>query len=103
MTRITFERTGGLMGRKISFHLDLDSLPPEQAEIISHLLEESHFFSLPEDLEADAIPDGFTYVITAETEFESKVVRVSDTSAPEPLRPLLIELSRSARTRPAPK
>ena len=97
MTKISFERTGGFMGRKVSATIDLDDLPDEQAELLGDLLDEADFFELPDDLTKPAIPDAFTYNITVFNADKQHSVRVSDATAPDDLRPLLDELSKQAR------
>jgi hypothetical protein len=97
MTKIFFERTGGFMGRKVSATFDLDDLPDEQAKLLGELLDEADFFELPTDLTRPAVPDAFTYNITVSSEERQHSVRVSDTTAPDDLRPLLEELSKQAR------
>ena len=87
------------MGRKVSTTIDLDDLPDEQAELLGELLDEADFFELPPDLTKPAMPDAFTYNITVSSEERQHSVRVSDTTAPDDLRPLLEELSRQARMR----
>jgi len=97
MTKIFFERTGGFMGRKISATFDLSQLPDDLAESLEELLDEAEFFELPADLTRPPVPDSFTYNITVSTEAKQHSVRVSDTTAPDGLRPLLDELNRQAR------
>ena len=97
MTKILFERTGGFMGRKVSVTIDLDNLSDEQAGLLNDLLDEADFFDLPADMTQPAMPDAFTYNITISSEERQHSVRVSDTTAPDDLRPLLEELSRQAR------
>ena len=97
MTKISFERTGGFMGRKVSVTIDLDDLPDEQAELLGDLLDEADFFELPDDLTKPAVPDAFTYNITVFSDDEQHSVRVSDATAPDDFRPLLEELSKQAR------
>jgi len=97
MTKILFERTGGIMGRKVSVTIDMDDLPGEQAELLGDLLDEADFFELPADLTKSAVPDAFTYNITVFSDEGQHSVRVSDTTAPDDLRPLLEELSKRAR------
>ncbi|MBN1451215.1 MAG: hypothetical protein JW963_09390 [Anaerolineales bacterium] len=99
MTKIFFERTGGFMGRKVSTAIDLDDLPDEQAELLDDLLDEADFFELPADLTRPAMPDAFTYNITVSSDERQHSVRVSDSTAPDDLRPLLEELSKQARMR----
>jgi hypothetical protein len=97
MTKISFERSGGFMGRKVSVTLDLDDLPDKQAELLDDLLDEADFFELPADLTKSAMPDAFTYNITVSSDDKEHSVRCSDSTAPDDLRPLLEELSKQAR------
>lgn len=87
------------MGRKVSTAIDLDDLPDEQAELLDDLLDEADFFELPADLTRPAMPDAFTYNITVSSDERQHSVRVSDSTAPDDLRPLLEELSKQARMR----
>jgi hypothetical protein len=97
MTKIFFERTGGFMGRKVSLAIDMADLPEDQANLLDDLVNDADFFQLPADLTQPAMPDAFTYNITISSEERQHSVRVSDTTAPDDLRPLLEELSRQAR------
>jgi hypothetical protein len=97
MTKILFERTGGFMGRKVSATIDLNDLSADQAELLDDLLDDADFFELPADLTTPAMPDAFTYNITVFSDEGQHSVRVSDTTAPDNLRPLLDELSKQAR------
>jgi hypothetical protein len=99
MTRIEFERTGGFMGRKVSLSINLDELPPDQAQIIGLLLDESDFFNLPENTVKTGMPDSFLYTITVTKEKQKRVIHTSETTAPEKLRPLILDLSSRARAR----
>ena len=85
------------MGRTTSLSLDLNDLPPDQAETLHNLLDEANFLSLNENLVTHAMPDEFHYSITVATETLEHTVHASDTSAPESLRPLIQELTRRAR------
>jgi hypothetical protein len=97
MTKIFFERSGGFMGRKVTATLDLNELPNEQAEALEEMLDEADFFELPADLTRPPMPDAFTYTITVSSEARQHSVRVTDTTAPDDLRPLLEELNKQAR------
>ncbi len=97
--RISFERSGGFMGRKVNFSTDLDELADDEAIILKHLLDQADFFNLPEKLTSHPIPDEFNYLITVETGIKSHRVRFSETSVTEPLRPLVDNLSSLARAR----
>lgn len=98
MTRVTFERTGGLLGRKLHLSLDLDKLPADQSRELQQLIDEADFFSLPKDLITRPLPDEFIYTITIDVATRRQTVRLSDTSATEALRSLLADLSRRARS-----
>jgi hypothetical protein len=95
--RIIFERTGGLMGRKISLTIDLNELPPDQAETLRRLLDNADFFKLSENPPIHPALDSFQYIITVETDKATHTIHTSDTTAPEGLHPLLQELSQRAR------
>ena len=98
MTTIAFERTGGFMGRTVSLTLDLDAIPPPQAETLRGLLETCDFLSLT-DSAMPPVPDEFIYRITVNTATVTHTIQTSDTSMDETLRPLVEELARAAKAR----
>lgn len=66
--QILYQRTGGFAGLRLSGKIDLEDLDEELAEKIAHLLEESEFFDLPEQLEKPPhAADQFNYTITVES------------------------------------
>lgn len=97
MTKILFERTGGFMGRKVSLNIDFADLSDDQVALLDELLAKADFFKLPTDLTQSGMPDAFSYSITVSSEEKQHSILVSDTTAPDDLRPLLDELSRQAR------
>jgi hypothetical protein len=101
--RISLERSGGFMGRKVNFSLDLDELPKAQAGTLKRLLEKADFFNLPENLISGPMPDEFIYVLTVETSQQYHLVRFSDTSMTDSLRPLVDNLSMRARSGKPPE
>jgi hypothetical protein len=100
MMRIIFERSGGILGVKSSLTIELDKIPADQAVTLQRLLDEAHFFTLPENPPVRPVPDGFQYMISVESDATKHTVRTTDSSAPDELRPLLQELSLMARRRP---
>lgn len=101
--RIKFERTGGFAGMRIAADLKLDDLPEEQANTISELLDDLDFAELPEQMmNAEGMPDQFTYTITVETKKGEHTVVTGDASAPEKMQELLQLLNRLARTHKKP-
>jgi hypothetical protein len=99
MTKIAFERSGGFLGQEINLHLDLDTLPANEALNLIHLVQQADFFKLPEDSVATSTADEFVYTLTVESGSSRHCVRTSDTSAPESIRPLLNVLSTLAMVR----
>lgn len=93
MTKVKFERSGGLLSQEIDLELDLDTLPASEALSLMHQIQKSNFFQLPEDLVAASTPDEFMYTVTVEAGSTRHRNRTTDTGAPEALRPLLNMLS----------
>ena len=99
MTKIDFERSGGFMGRKVSLSLNLDDLPTDQARTLSLLLDKADFFNLSDNPARPPMPDAFQYTITVTTDTRRHIIHTTDMTAPEQLRPLLLDLSARARAR----
>ena len=93
MTRITFERSGGLVAQEIFLDLDLDTLPSSESLNLIQLLQRANFFKLPENPVAQSTPDEFQYRVTVDSGATHHTICTSDTAAPEALRPLLSILS----------
>ncbi len=96
--QIDFEQSGGFLGLRFSLSLNLDELPPDQAETLRGQLDNARFFTLPENPVTRSVPDELHYTITVKTTTEIHTVRVGDRSSPDELRPLIQELSMRART-----
>ena len=92
MAKIMFERSGGVLGQTIDSTLDLDTLPSSESRHMMNLIQEADFFRIPENLAAPSTADEFLYTITVESGATRHRVRVSDTTMPEALRPLINEL-----------
>ena len=97
MTKITFERSGGLVGHEIFLDLDLDTLPASESLNLIQLLQRANFFKLPENIVAQSTPDEFQYRVTVESGSTHHTIHTTDTGAPEALRPLLNILSTLAQ------
>lgn len=93
MTRISFERTGGVVGKKLHHELDLDSLPEEEAEYLQRLIEEADFFNTPTSAVTRANPDEFQYQIVVDNGSEKRTIRTTESSMPDSLHPLVKELT----------
>lgn len=93
MTRITFKRAGGFVGKGMRFQLSLDQLSSQEANAVLHLIEQAQFFNIPENLIVKFIPDEYQYTITVDAGLICHTVRTNDTTMPAALRPLVEELS----------
>lgn len=97
--RIEFVRTGGFAGLRMATTIDIDSLPPEDAQEIQDALEEAHFFSLPPELnDVSRGVDRFQYEITVDDGDQKHTVQGGETALPEHLQPLVQKLEWLART-----
>jgi hypothetical protein len=93
MTSITFQRTGGIIGNELNLTLDLDDLPPDDAERLQKLIDKADFFNIPANLAGRSSPDEFQYVVEVDDGGRSHTVRTTDTSMPVSLLPLVKELT----------
>ena len=93
MTTITFKRSGGFVGKGMKFQLSLEELSGDEARTLLSLIEQSGFFSIPENLIVKFNPDEYQYTITVDTGVIYHTVRTNDTTMPASLRPLVEELS----------
>jgi len=80
------------------FRYGLDELSQDQAGNLEHLIEKADFFHLPEELVSKPPPDEYTYTITVETTVSQHIIRFSDTSISDSIRPLYDNLSILARS-----
>ena len=98
--RIKFERTGGFASIRLAADIELRDLPEDQASALRGLLTDLNFAKLSEKLMGkQPIPDGFTYVITAEGKGRSHTVTADDSSTDEKFGELLQLLTSIARSK----
>jgi hypothetical protein len=99
---IRFERTGGFAGLSQRAIIDSEKLAPQEKQSLHHLVEAASFFELPAQISAPGGgADRFSYRLHIETQEKSHTIEVSEAAVPEPLQPLIQQLSRLARRRPA--
>ena len=97
MTKITFKRTGGFMGRETETNINLNEMPDDESQQLQRLILETNFFNIPQNLIEPSKHDEFEYTITVDAGNSHHTVHTSDSSAPESLRPLLEKLSAIAK------
>lgn len=88
--RITIERTGGFAGITTTKVVDTTTLPANEANQLSQLVEAADFFRLPANITSNSSqPDRFQYQITVEDHGKQRTVNVSEQAIPGTLRPLI--------------
>ena len=93
MTTITFKRCGGFVGKGLRAQIVLNEIPSRDANLLLRLIEESQFFTLPENMSVNFNPDEYQYTITVDAGVIYHTVRTNDSTMPASLRPLVEELS----------
>ena len=95
---IEFERSGGFAGMHLEAVIESDSLQAEQAHRLHFLLDETHFFNLPERLEApEEAPDRFCYRIFVDDGERRHAIEAGEEALPDELWPLVEWLIQQAR------
>jgi hypothetical protein len=98
MTKIHYEKAGGVLGREVATDIDLNEIPGDEMQEIMRLITEANFFDIPQNLIASpSTPDEYAYTITVDAGNTHHTIQTSDSSAPESLRPLLEKLSLLAK------
>jgi hypothetical protein len=99
--KISYSRTGGFAGMILSYDIDLDTLPPEEAKELETLVFEADFFTLPEEIRAETpATDQFQYILTIESEHAQHTVACGDAAMPEKLWPLVNKIRILSRSTP---
>jgi hypothetical protein len=94
--KIYFKQSGGLTGIDNSISINSDSLDPQEASELQHLVDDANFFDLPSD---PAIPlrgaDYLEYKITIETNDNKKhSIKTTDLTVSPNVAPLIRYLRR---------
>ena len=96
--RVSFERTGGFAGMRVTATIDSQELPPEEERKLRSMVEAADFFQLPATLPTPAPgADRFVYKLTVESDGQRHAVEASDAAVPPSLRPLVEWLTAAAR------
>lgn len=96
--RISFERTGGFAGMRVTATIDSESLSPQEEREMCDMVQAAGFFQLPTSMETPTPgADRFVYTLTVESDGQRRTVKVSEAAVPSSLRPLLEWLTVAAR------
>ena len=96
--KIYFEQSGGLAGIDNSISINSDSLDPQEASELQHLVDNANFFGLPSEPAAPLRgADYLEYKITIETNDNKKhSIKTTDLTMPPNVGPLIGYLRRKA-------
>ena len=97
MTKISFKKTGGIMGREVESNIDLNEMPENESQEIQRMILDSNFFNIPQNLIEPSGHDEYEYTVTVDAGNSHHTVHTTDSSAPESLQPLLEKLSALAK------
>ncbi len=86
--KIKFRQSGGYAGLRMGCEMDTDSLPPQEADRLTALVETSGIRQATSQRTPNAA-DLFNYEFTIETREGTHQVSFDDMSLPERVRPLL--------------
>ena len=92
--KVYLERSGGFAGMVTSTNVDTQTLPPNEAQEIQSLIENSHFFELPlqspQTLKTTrGAADYFTYKITVQDDKREHSVQANDINMQPNIKPLI--------------
>jgi len=93
MTKVSFVRSGGVMGGELRLELNLDDMSDDEAKHLQGLIEDANFFTIPTGPATSSHPDEFHYTITVDNGHEKHTVRTTESMAPRSLQPLIKELT----------
>lgn len=98
--RIDFESSGGFANLQLSYHVDTETLPPEQAEELLKLVKSSGVLDLQQsDINAKSASgpaDVISYRLSLSEGTRRNTLSFNDVTAPASLQPLLALLRKLA-------
>jgi len=96
--RISFERTGGFAGIRVTTAVNTADLPPDEARTLHQLVADADFFHLPAKITSPTPqPDRFQYKLEVQENGRQHTVTVSEEAMPAALQPLVQWLLNAAR------
>lgn len=98
--RIDFESSGGFANLQLSYHIDTETLSPEQAEELLKLVKNSGVFDIQQrDLTSKSTgspADVISYRLSLSEGTRQKTLSFNDVTAPASLQPVLALLRKLA-------
>lgn len=97
--KLSFERSGGFAGMRMSGTLELDELDQMVADELRQLVQDTDFFNLPEKIISDTpSADQFQYKVTVTTDLMEHTVYLENTTPSEALNALIRKMMEVARS-----
>lgn len=98
--RVTFERSGGFAGLRLSTTIDTSELEKDEAAQLEQEIQLAGFFNLPGNIQGPAGgADRFVYHISVAKGLRKHSVDVGESALSDSLRPLVEHLEQILRTR----
>ena len=96
---LTFERTGGFTAIPLRLTVDTDDLDIQESTMLHSQIAAADFFNLPgQEASSERGYDRFTFKLTVQNAQQNHTIEYGDASIPEPLQPLIEQLSAMARS-----
>ncbi len=100
---LNFERSGGFTAIPLRLKVDTEELDVQESTMLFSQVAAADFFNLPgKNTSSGRGYDRFTFKLTVQNEQKSHTIEYGDASIPEPLQPLIDQLSSMARSKRRP-
>lgn len=100
---VHFERSGGFTAIPLTLQMDTQDLDHQESLLIHAQIAAADFFNLPSKIEKSGRGyDRFTFCLEVRDEARSHRVEVGDSNVPQPLQPLIDQLTQMARNQRKP-
>lgn len=88
--RISLERSGGFAGITRTTNIDTATLPPNESNQVSQLIQSAGFFELPQAIASDTRgSDRFQYTLTVEDNGKQHTITVGESALSGDLKSLI--------------
>ncbi len=95
-----FERSGGFTAIPLRLKIDTEDLDIQERTLLHTQVAAADFFNLPgRETSPGRGYDRFTFKLTVQNDQKSHTIEYGDASVPEPLQPLIDQLSTMARSK----
>ena len=101
---LTFERSGGFTAIPLRLTVDTEDLDVQESTMLHSQIEAADFFNLTNQEPASGRGyDRFTFKLTVQNDQQNHTIEIGDLNIPEPLQPLIDQLSAMARSKRRPE